>query len=76
MKCEGKVSIIFINGVPMFYQQREGPLIPTLRLLHRYPNILPKQTCDKGAIKFILSGSNVMCPGLTHEKAILRVEVC
>ena len=27
--------------------------------------------CDKGAIKHILSGSDVMCPGLTHPKATM-----
>jgi len=24
---------------------------------------------DKGAIKFVLSGANIMCPGLTHPNA-------
>jgi PUA domain protein len=27
--------------------------------------LLPPQQVDKGAIKFVLSGANVMCPGLT-----------
>jgi len=26
---------------------------------------LPPQQVDKGAIKFVLSGANIMCPGLT-----------
>ena len=29
------------------------------------PFICPHQQVDKGAIKFILSGAHVMCPGLT-----------
>ena len=29
------------------------------------PHMLPKMQCDKGAIRFILGGANVMCPGLT-----------
>lgn len=29
------------------------------------PFILPKQQVDRGAIRFILSGANIMCPGLT-----------
>ena len=29
--------------------------------------ILPHMVCDKGAIKHIFSGSNVMAPGLTSE---------
>lgn len=36
--------------------------------------------CDKGAIKFILSGANVMCPGLTSKGGIIddtaEVEEC
>jgi len=39
--------------------------VPTLRLLHKYPCLLPKIQIDKGGIKFILNGANVMCPGLT-----------
>uniref|UniRef100_F7D612 Malignant T-cell-amplified sequence n=1 Tax=Monodelphis domestica TaxID=13616 RepID=F7D612_MONDO len=52
-------------------QQREGPFYPTLRLLHKYPFILPHQRVDKGAIKFVLSGANIMCPGLTSPGAQL-----
>ena len=29
------------------------------------PMLLPWVQVDKGAIKFILSGANIMCPGLT-----------
>jgi PUA domain protein len=36
-----------------------------LWLLHQCPFILPKYQVDKGAIKFVLSGANIMCPGLT-----------
>jgi PUA domain protein len=30
------------------------------------PDMLPKMQVDKGAIKFVLGGANIMCPGLTH----------
>lgn len=40
---------------------------PTLLITD--PNILPKLQVDKGAIKFVLSGANVMCPGLTSPGA-------
>ena len=36
------------------------------------PFILPHQQVDKGAIKFILSGANIMCPGLTSPGAKLE----
>lgn len=35
------------------------------------PFILPHQQVDKGAIKFVLSGANIMCPGLTSPGAKL-----
>ena len=41
----------------------------TLKLLHQYPNLLVRQQVDKGAVKFILSGANIMCPGLTSPGA-------
>jgi predicted RNA-binding protein (TIGR00451 family) len=31
------------------------------------PLILPKVQVDTGAIKFVMSGANVMCPGLTSK---------
>merc|ERR1712146_712745 len=38
---------------------------PTLRTLHKYPDILPKYQVDRGPIRFVLSGANIMAPGLT-----------
>jgi PUA domain protein len=43
--------------------------IPTLRTLHRYPDILPKLQVDRGAVKFVLGGANIFCKGLTSEGA-------
>eukprot|EP00038_Savillea_parva_P018130 m.22481 g.22481 ORF g.22481 m.22481 type:complete len:186 (-) comp3991_c0_seq1:124-681(-) len=67
VKCKDHVKIYAVNEELLFFQQRDGPTIPTLRLLHKYPNLLPRMQVDKGAIKFVLSGANVMCPGLTSE---------
>ncbi|CAG5102008.1 Similar to MCTS1: Malignant T-cell-amplified sequence 1 homolog (Drosophila melanogaster) [Cotesia congregata] len=33
------------------------------------PFFLPVEQVDKGAIKFVLSGANIMCPGLTSKGA-------
>jgi len=55
----------------LFIKHRDYPYIPTLRLLHKYPFILPQQQVDKGAIKFVLNGSHIMCPGLTSPGAKL-----
>lgn len=47
------------------FTQREEPFYPTLRLFQKYPLILPYQQVDKSAIKFVLSGTNIVSPGLT-----------
>jgi PUA domain protein len=62
---------ILINsaGEQLFFRHRDSPWMPALKLLHRYPFMLPQQQVDKGAIKFVLSGANIMCPGLTSPGA-------
>ncbi|XP_052010884.1 malignant T-cell-amplified sequence 1 isoform X2 [Xyrauchen texanus] len=71
VRCHEHVEILMVNGELLFFRQREGPFYPSLRLLHKYPFILPHQQVDKGAIKFVLSGANIMCPGLTSPGAKL-----
>ena len=52
---------------PIFFQHRDGPILPCLRMIHKYPSLdFTSVTVDKGAIPFILGGANVMCPGLTN----------
>ncbi|KAL7979506.1 hypothetical protein Chor_004664 [Crotalus horridus] len=71
VRCHEHIEILTVNGELLFFRQRDGPFYPTLRLLHKYPFILPHQQVDKGAIKFVLSGANIMCPGLTSPGAKL-----
>ena len=53
---------------PVFFQHRNGPILPTLRTVHKYPTLeFTSVTVDEGAIPFILGGANIMCPGLTKE---------
>ena len=67
-KCVDHVQLVVgEQGEPTFFQCRQGPFIPTLRLLHRFPDILPKYQVDRGAIRFVLSGANIMAPGLTSK---------
>ncbi|KAK0082335.1 hypothetical protein PV325_010661 [Microctonus aethiopoides] len=70
VKCHDHIEIM-VNGAGelLFFRQREGPWMPTLRLLHKYPFFLPVEQVDKGAIRFVLSGANIMCPGLTSKGA-------
>ncbi|KAF8738542.1 hypothetical protein AX14_011191 [Amanita brunnescens Koide BX004] len=65
VKCREQLSIYTVNGEPIFFQQSDGPFYPTLRILHKYPYILPALKVDRGAIRFLLAGANMMCPGLT-----------
>ncbi len=52
---------------PIFFQHRDGPILPTLKFVHKYPGLeFTKVTVDNGAIPFILGGANIMCPGLTN----------
>uniref|UniRef100_A0A6B2EMH3 Putative translation machinery-associated protein n=1 Tax=Phlebotomus kandelakii TaxID=1109342 RepID=A0A6B2EMH3_9DIPT len=70
VKCHDHIEIIVNTaGEQLFFRQREGAWMPTLRLFHRYPVFLPKEQVDKGAIRFVLSGANIMCPGLTSPGA-------
>ncbi|KAG9045633.1 translation machinery-associated protein 20 [Tulasnella sp. UAMH 9824] len=59
------ISIYALLGEPLFFQQKNGPFFPTLRLLHKYPQLLPRVQVDRGAIRFLLAGANMMCPGFT-----------
>ena len=70
VKCHDHLELLINSGGQLlFFRSREGPWCPTLKLLHQYPFLLPVQRVDKGAIKFVLSGANIMCPGLTHPNA-------
>jgi PUA domain protein len=55
------------SDFPVFFQARDGPILPTLKLIHMYPDLkMTAVTVDKGAIPFLLGGANIMCPGLTN----------
>ena len=52
---------------PVLFQHRDGPILPTLKLVHQYPTLeFTRVTVDAGAIPFLLGGANIMCPGLTN----------
>ena len=72
-KCEDKIQLYVVDNKILFYQQFDE-LIPQLRIVHKYPEAFPKVQIDRGAIKFVLSGANIMCPGLTSAGAKLPDE--
>ncbi|KAI9270660.1 PUA-like domain-containing protein [Phascolomyces articulosus] len=75
IKGHEHISFLQVNGEILFFQHFDGPYFPTLKLLHKYPDILPKLQVDRGAIKFVLSGANIMCPGLTSKGAKMGVDL-
>jgi PUA domain protein len=34
-KCDDNITLISVDGEILFYNQRDGPYFPTLRLLHK-----------------------------------------
>eukprot|EP00053_Salpingoeca_punica_P005157 m.52900 g.52900 ORF g.52900 m.52900 type:complete len:185 (-) comp13110_c0_seq2:206-760(-) len=67
VKCKDHIVIYASLGRFLFFQHYDGPFFPTLRLLHEYPMIMTVQQVDKGAIKFVLKGADIMCPGVTSK---------
>lgn len=64
IKCEDRIQLYSIDNEIIMFQHFDD-LIPHLRIVHKYPDAFPKVQVDRGAIKFVLSGANIMCPGLT-----------
>ncbi|OBZ75112.1 Malignant T-cell-amplified sequence 1 [Grifola frondosa] len=64
VKCREHISIYTLHGEPLFFQHFDSPFYPTLRLLHKYPFILPRVGVDRGAIRFLLAGAHMMCPAV------------
>ena len=75
IKLPEHVQLLVLDHQPLFFSTRDGGWFPTLRLLHQYPDMMPKLRADQGAIKFVLSGANIMCPGLTSPGATIHDEV-
>jgi malignant T-cell-amplified sequence len=69
------MQLVIVNNEVLFYSQRDGPFYPTLRLLHKYPTMMPKMQVDKGAIRFVLGGANIMCPGFTSPGGSMPVSL-
>lgn len=73
IKCEDKIQLYSIDNEVVLFQHF-GDLIPDLKVVHKYPQCFPRVQVDRGAIKFVLSGANIMCPGLTSAGAKLPEE--
>lgn len=56
-------KVILINHKPLFFYHN-GKLVPTLQYVMEYPDALKKITVDMGAVKFVVSGADIMRPGI------------
>ncbi|KAK3368862.1 putative PUA RNA binding domain protein [Lasiosphaeria ovina] len=68
MKLPDRVNLFVLDSDPLFFQldiPSNAPLLPHLRLVHRFPQAFPTVRIDRGAIRFVLSGATLMAPGLT-----------
>ena len=69
-----KFRVYFLNNEPCFLQAKEGPIIPHLKLFHKYPILLPTCQVDEGGIEHLISGADVMIPGLISKGGKLPTE--
>ncbi|KAL0481580.1 hypothetical protein AKO1_012495 [Acrasis kona] len=74
-KCHNQINFVVADEQPHFFTIHDGPYFPILRLLHKYPHMLPKMQVDRGAVKFVMSGAHIMCPGLTSAGGKLDMSV-
>jgi len=65
------IKFLGTDGLIMFFQDRDGPWLPTLTTVKRFPALMPKMQVDTGATDFLLRGANVMAPGLTSPGGIV-----
>ncbi|GAB5030540.1 pseudouridine synthase and archaeosine transglycosylase domain-containing protein [Nannochloropsis oceanica] len=75
IKIPGHVQVVVLEGEPIFFSLRDGQYFPTLRVLHQYPGFMSEVQVDKGAIRFVLGGANIMCPGLTSKGGKMEDEL-
>ena len=64
LKADKSTTLILNNNKIVFIQQGEI-FTPTLYIASTYPEMMKQVQVDKGAFKHVLSGSNIMAPGLT-----------
>jgi PUA domain protein len=63
------ITFYTADGKLVFFAEKNGPILPFLKIVHAYPFITKSVTVDPRAIRHIMGGANVMAPGLTNEEA-------
>merc|ERR1711957_185250 len=54
LKGEAYATFIKIDEEICFLELRGKAIIPMLKTLHQYPDMMKKMQCDKGGVKHIL----------------------
>ncbi|KAK6539690.1 translation machinery-associated protein 20 [Orbilia ellipsospora] len=71
IKAPDKISLYALDNQVLFFQHHDDAIMPHLKVVHKYPQCFPTVQVDRGAIRFILGGAQLMCPGLTSPGAKL-----
>ncbi|MEK6921195.1 MAG: DUF1947 domain-containing protein [Nanoarchaeota archaeon] len=58
-------KVLYINHQPAFFYY-ENKLAPTLHYLLKHSTLLKKIVVDMGAVKFVVSGADIMRPGIVE----------
>ncbi|RPA99403.1 hypothetical protein L873DRAFT_1843687 [Choiromyces venosus 120613-1] len=74
LKAPERLSLYTLDNEVLFFQHHDDALFPSLRLVHKFPNCFPTVQIDRGAIRFVMAGAMLMCPGLTSPGARLPAE--
>jgi PUA-domain protein len=73
-KIDKDENIILVNNEPLFFYH-DNMLMPSLKQLLKN-NFLKKITVDMGAVKFVVSGADIMRPGITRiDEGIQKNEI-
>ena len=62
---EKRDNLLLVNGKRLFFFKDETP-IPTLHFILENGDFLKKITVDKGAVKFVCNGADIMRPGIKN----------
>lgn len=54
-KAQENIQLVIVNNEVVFYNQNNGPFFPTLKMLHKYPIMMPRMQCDKGMLLYSYS---------------------
>ncbi|CAK7203530.1 translation machinery-associated protein 20 [Sporothrix eucalyptigena] len=69
IKLPDRAVLYVLDTEPIFFESGKPgsdiPLLPHLRLVHRFPQAFPSIRIDRGAIRYVLGGATLMAPGLT-----------